>query len=82
MNAFFLRNDSDTVQHLDAEFEVEARPELWDPWTGKTTTIVSYLRKSNWVEVDLDLRPLSSALIVFDPDGTVPMRLVPRLRAA
>ena len=72
MNAFFLRNDSDTMQHLDAEFAVEGQPELWDPWTGKTATVVSHRRKGIWVAVRLDLEPLSSALIVFDPNGTVP----------
>jgi hypothetical protein len=72
MNAFFLRNESDTTQHLHAEFEVEGIPELWDPWTGQTASIAGYRRKGNWVEVDLDLQPLSSALIVFDPAGSAP----------
>ncbi len=72
MNTFFLRNDSDAMQHVDAEFEAAGQPELWDPWTGKTATIVSHRRQGNWVKVDLDLQPLSSVLIVFDPDNTSP----------
>ena len=72
MNTFFLRNDSDAMQHVDAEFEVAGQPELWDPWTGKTATIVSRRRQGNWVKVDLDLQPLSSVLVVFDPDNTSP----------
>jgi hypothetical protein len=72
MNAFFLRNDSDAMQHVVAEFEAEGKPELWDPWTGKTATIVTHRSQGNWVEVNLDLQPLSSALIVFDPAGSAP----------
>jgi hypothetical protein len=70
MNAYFLRNDSDAMQPVNAEFEADGKPELWDPWTGKTTPIVSHRRQGNWVEIDLDLQPLSSALIVFDPAGS------------
>lgn len=69
INAFFLRNDSDTMQHLDAEFEVKGTPELWDPWTGRTATIDSCRREGNWILIEFDLQPFSSALIVFDPDG-------------
>ena len=70
ISAFFLRNDSDTMQHLDAEFEVKGTPELWDPWTGQTATIDSCRRHGNSSLVEFDLEPFSSALIVFDPDGT------------
>lgn len=70
IDAFFLRNDSDEVRHLDAEFEMEGKPESWDPWTGQVTPITNYRRKGNWLEVDLELQPLSSILIVFDPDAT------------
>jgi hypothetical protein len=69
MNTFFLRNDSDAMQHLDAEFEAEGKPELWDPWTGEAASIADSRRKGDWTEIELDLQPLSSALIVFDPDG-------------
>ena len=72
LNAFFVRNDSDAMQHVNAEFEAEGKPELWDPWTGKTASIASYRRKGSWVEVGLNLQPLSSALIVFDPNGAAP----------
>ena len=69
MNTFFLRNDSDAMQHLKAEFESESKPELWDPWTGESASIANYRRKGNWTEIELDIQPLSSALIVFNPDG-------------
>jgi hypothetical protein len=80
MNIFFLRNDSDTVRHLEASFESEGEPELWDPWTGKTGSIASRQRMGNWVAVNLDLQPLSSALIVFDPDGKPSASSVPTAR--
>jgi hypothetical protein len=68
INAFFLRNESDAMQHLEAEFEVEGAPELWDPWTGKVASIVNFRRKGDWIRIELDIQPFSSALIVFDPD--------------
>jgi hypothetical protein len=69
MNLFFLRNDSDAMQSLNAEFQAEGTPELWNPWTGGTASIARHRRKGDWVEIDLDLEPFSSALIVFDPHG-------------
>lgn len=82
MNAFFLRNSSDASEHIHAEFKAEGAPELWDPWTGetgpgkaracKTAALTSYRRKGNWVEVEFDLQPLASTLVVFDPDRTAP----------
>lgn len=72
LNTFFLRNDSDAVQHVDAEFEAAGQPELWDPWTGKTADLVSRRSQGNWLRINLDLQPLSSALFVFDPDRPPP----------
>lgn len=68
LNAFFVRNATDAAQHLDAEFEAEGEPELWNPWTGEAASIANSHRKGNWVAIDLDLQPLASALIVFDPE--------------
>lgn len=34
--------------------------------------LTSYRRKGNWIEVEFDLQPLASALIVFDPDIQAP----------
>jgi len=72
LNAFFLRNDTDVAQHLDAEFEAEGEPELWDPWTGGTASIAAGRRNAGWVGIHLDLQPLASALIVFDPEREAP----------
>ena len=69
MNAYFLRNESDAMHPVKAEFEAEGKPELWDPWTGQSAPISSYQRKGSWVQVDLELEPLSSALIVFDAES-------------
>ena len=81
MNAFFLRNDSDTVQHLNVEFEAEGTPELWDPWTGQTASLASHRRKGTWVEIQLELQPLSSALIIFDPHGASSAITAPATRS-
>ncbi len=72
LNAFFLRNESDTIRHINAEFEAQGKPELWDPWTGQAASISNSQRNGNWVRVELDLLPLSSALIVFDPADSAP----------
>ena len=72
LNAFFLRNDTDAEQHLDAEFQAEGEPELWDPWTGQAASIAAAQRNSDWVRIHLDLQPLASALIVFDPEREAP----------
>lgn len=68
IDAFFLRNDADTLQHLDAEFETQGMPELWDPWTGQAAGVASYRREGDWVRIELELQPYSSTLIVFDRD--------------
>ncbi len=69
INIFFLRNPSDSLAGLRAEFEADGEPELWDAWTGSTATIAFYRRTNNWVEIQYDLQPFSSALIVFDPEA-------------
>jgi hypothetical protein len=69
MNVFFLRNETDAARHVDAEFEAEGATELWDPWTGHTAAIEEARRKGSWTEIELDLEPFGSALIVFDADG-------------
>ena len=68
MNAYFLRNETDAARHVRAEFEAEGTPELWNPWTGQTAAIAETRRKSDWAEIDLDLDPFGSALIVFNPE--------------
>ena len=72
IKAFFLRNASDSTQHLRAEFEAECVPELWDCWTGEIAAIANYRRDGAWVEVSCDLRPLASVLIVFDAGALFP----------
>jgi hypothetical protein len=88
INVFFLRNSSDASKHVRAEFKAEGAPELWDPWTGeagrakmsacKTAVLTSYRRKASWTEVEFDLPPFASALIVFDPDRQAPASAITR----
>jgi hypothetical protein len=68
-NTYFLRIERDEAQHVHAEFEAEGAPELWDPWTGQTAALGGAQRKGTWTEIELDLDPFGSALIVFDPEG-------------
>jgi hypothetical protein len=72
MTAYFLRNESDVAQHLNAEVLAEGTAELWDPWTGQVAGITCARNKDQWAKIDLDLQAYSSALIVFDPDATGP----------
>lgn len=69
MNAYFLRNETDTQRRLIVEFRAEGAPELWDPWTGKVAAVAGARRKGSWTAIDLDLDPFGSALIVFDPES-------------
>lgn len=80
INVFFLRNDSDAEQHLDAEFEAEGEPERWNPFTGQSASIPASRRNGDWVRINLDLQPLASALIVFDPESEAPPAAVPAPR--
>jgi alpha-L-rhamnosidase len=70
INAFFVRNPTDVPQALHAEFEVDSAPELWDAWSGEAIVIENYRRNGKWIEVNHELRPLSSALIVFDANAS------------
>ncbi len=69
LNAYFLRNERDAARHVHAEFEAEGAAELWDPWNGKIATMTGARRKGDWVELEFDLDPFGSALIVFDPES-------------
>jgi hypothetical protein len=69
LNAYFLRNERDTARHAHAEFQAQGTPELWDPWTGQTAAMAGTRRKGSWTEIELDLEPFGSALIVFDPEA-------------
>jgi hypothetical protein len=85
MNAYFLRNQTDAPRQVHAEFEAEGTPELWDPWTGKTASIARTRRKGDWTEIELDLDPFGSALIVFDSEGdsaVAPVKLPGKLKRA
>ena len=80
VNAFFLRNQSDVAQYLDAEFEAEGQPELWDPWTGKVVALAVVRRESGRASIAHDLDPFGSVLIVFDPDAAMPAAAAPPTR--
>jgi hypothetical protein len=56
------------VGRLDAEFEVDGEPELWDAWTGEMRAIPHQKLTADKTVVELELQPFSSALIVFSPE--------------
>lgn len=69
-NIFFLRNDSDAARSIDALFEAEGRPQLWDAWTGEIEDLAIIGRENGRVRIQVDLQPFGSALVVFSPGGT------------
>ena len=73
-DVFFFRNPSDETQRLDAQFEAQGRPELWDAWAGRMQAIPHQRMTANKTAIQLDLQPLSSALIVFsrEQNGSAP----------
>ncbi|HEV2577311.1 MAG TPA: glycosyl hydrolase [Acidobacteriaceae bacterium] len=78
---FFLRNESDQLRKLDAEFEAEGEPQLWDPWTGDIAGLSFTRTGPNKVAIKLDLQPLSSALIAFSPNSAQHLPLAKQLSA-
>lgn len=71
-DVFFFRNPSDETQRLDAAFEVQGKPELWDTWTGEMHAIPHQRLGANKTVIQLDLQPLCSALIVFSLEQNRP----------
>ena len=67
-NIFFLRNDSDAVRDVDAVFDAEGQPELWNPWTGKVEDLAVSSTEKGAPRIQLRLQPFDFALIVFSPD--------------
>lgn len=68
VDSFFFRNPSDETRRLDATFEARGRPELWDAWSGGVQAISYQRLTANKTAIQLDLQPLSSALVVFSPE--------------
>lgn len=62
---FFLRNDSDTARHIDAIFDADGNPELWDPWTATVEALSFEPGEGGRTRVQIELQPFGSALIVF-----------------
>lgn len=67
LNVFFVRNESDATRRLHVDFHSDGTPELWDPWTGRAVRLNVQRRATGWVQIDRELPPFSSALIVFAP---------------
>lgn len=68
MTIYFVRNESDTRQRLNAGFHAEGKPEAWNPWTGEMTPVACERNRDAWAKVDLELPPYASLLLVFDPE--------------
>ena len=66
LHAFFLRNATDDTQPLSADFAATGTPELWDPWTGKSSPLAFTRGPAGSMHLSLPLAPFGSALIVFD----------------
>lgn len=65
---YFLANPEGERRSAKVEFNERAAPELWDPWTGNIQR-ADFARAGDHVDIDVDLPPFGSELIVFDEAG-------------
>jgi len=67
---------------LRARFRASGVPELWDPFTGKTTAVDRFAPQGEYVEVEQQIDGNTATLIVFRPQhaeaDSLPARSSPR----
>ena len=63
---YFLANTSNVPHSVRATFRIKGlQPELWDPFTGRTSTANVAARPDGGITLPLDLEPYESRVIVF-----------------
>jgi hypothetical protein len=65
---YLLTNPEGEESSAKVEFEEQAAPELWDPWTGDVQR-ASFIRNNGHADIDVDLPPFGSELIAFSEVG-------------
>lgn len=63
---YFLRNPKPQAQDTRVMLDgTGITPEIWDPWTGKITEAIQYVRKGSGATVDIHLDPYGSLLLAL-----------------
>ena len=65
---YFLTNPDSQSRSAKVEFDEQASPELWDPWTGNVQQ-TSFVKTAGHVQIDVDLPPFGSELVAFNESG-------------
>ena len=65
---FYVRNDSDAPRHIDAIFDADGHPQLWDPWTGEVEALAVVAGEGGRARIQMELQPFGSALVVFSQE--------------
>jgi hypothetical protein len=55
-------------RNTECTFRVQGRPELWDPWTGKTRPLPVVARSAKGTRVRLPLEAYEAQIVVFEPE--------------
>jgi hypothetical protein len=67
LEIFFLRNPEPEGKTVKLVFPVQSSPENWDPWTGAIVPEYGFELAKGGVQMEIELPPYGSRLIVFDP---------------
>lgn len=67
LDIYLLQNIQDNPIQFDARFRVDAVPELWDPFSGKTSEVKNFERKNGYTHIRLNLEGNVGQLLVFKP---------------
>jgi hypothetical protein len=68
-DVYFLSNPAPETKAVKVTFPVRGSPENWDPWTGEITPDFSFTRSTDGIDMQIELAPYGSRLIVFDPNN-------------
>jgi len=61
---FLLRNPKPEAQDTRVAFEGSGvTPQIWDPWTGKVSGAMQYVRRENGIGLDIHFDPYGSILL-------------------
>jgi hypothetical protein len=69
---YLLTNPNASITHTVAEFNENAVPQVWDPWTGEVHGTASS-RKNGHVSLSLALPAFGSELIAFNNESHMPL---------
>ena len=73
LDIYFVSNAADTVVSADCIFNARGGvPELWDPLTGKTSTVRDYVHSGERTTIPMTFAPYQSHFVVIDRTAEAP----------